>query len=86
VPFIAWPLLEQLLPRFSDTSTPTTKPRFREPEQRENENLTYGLVWKSEERIVELAITRAEYDPARWGSLIDSLGSVQEPTFELIVN
>ncbi|MGY2042087.1 hypothetical protein ACW9I9_06875 [Pseudomonas pergaminensis] len=85
VPVIAWPLLEQLLPRFSDTSTPTTKPRFREPEQRENENLTYGLVWKSEERIVELAIARAEYDPARWSSLIDSLGAVQEPTFELIV-
>lgn len=78
--------MEQLLPRFSDTSTPTTKPRFREPEQRENENLTYGLVWKSEERIVELAITRAEYDPARWSSLIDSLGAVQEPAFELIVN
>lgn len=86
VPVIAWPLLEQLLPRFSDTSTPTTKPRFREPEQRETENLTYGLVWKSEERIVELAITRAGYDPARWSSLIDSLGAVQEPTFELIVN
>jgi hypothetical protein len=86
VPEIAWPLLEQLLPRTGDTTSPTEKPKFREYELKDSETLTYRLVWESEAKIVALAVGYAELDPDRWSKLIESLANVQEGAFSLIVD
>lgn len=85
VPSIAWPLLERLLPKSGDTSSPTARPKFREYEELTGEALTFGSVWESEAKIVELAIKEAGVNPERWGSLIDSLPDIQLETFSVVV-
>lgn len=85
VPTIAWPLLETLLPRSGDNSSATEKPKFREYEEGGGETLTYGLVWESEGKIVELAIIEAGHRDERWKSIIDSLQVLQDSAFEAVV-
>lgn len=82
VPSIAWPLLSLLLPRYSDTNSPTAKPKFREYEYEETESLTYGLVWESETRIVSLALGIIGQDPERWKTLIEAMGAIPDAAFD----
>ncbi|WP_445672833.1 hypothetical protein [Pseudomonas inefficax] len=82
---IAWPLLEKLLPKSGDTSSSTARPKFREYEELTGEALTFGSVWESEAKIVELAMNEAGVNPARWSSLIDSLPNLQDATFSMVV-
>lgn len=85
VPAIAWPLLEKLLPRSGDNSSGTEKPRFREYEEGGGEILTYGLVWESEAKIIELSIIEAGHIDERWKLIIDSLQMLQDSAFEAVV-
>lgn len=85
VPSIAWPLLASLLPRSNDTTSTTQKPKFREYEQDHGEQLTYGLIWESEAKIIRLAIEAAGSVPERWGTLIDALNNIQQDIFEVVV-
>lgn len=86
VPSIAWPLLASLLPCSNDTTSITQKPKFREYEQYHGEQLTYGVVWESEEKIIRLAIEAAGSVPERWGTLIDRLSNFQQDIFEVVVD
>lgn len=85
VPSISWPLLASLLPSSGDISSPTEKPKFREYEQDLDETLTYGLVWESEAKIIELAVEAAGSLSERWIILINSLQNFQQDPFESTV-
>lgn len=85
VPIIAWPLLSSLLPSSGDTSSVTEKPKFREYGQDHGETLTYGLIWESEAKIIELAVESAGSLPERWVTLINSMQSFQQDPFEFAV-
>lgn len=82
VPSIAWSLLAKLLPRSSDNSSPTEKPKFREYEEGHGETLTYGLVWESEAKIVALAIDEVGLIADRWSALIEALPNLQSAPFD----
>lgn len=86
VPSIAWSLLEKLLPQSGDTSSSTAKPKFRDYEELTGDSLTFGLVWESEAKILELAINEAGLNPSRWGSLIYSLPILQLEPFGALVD
>lgn len=75
VPEIAWQLIEKLLPRSHDTSTPTQKPLFREFNDGIPEVLTYRLVWDSQTAVIDLALRHADGDPGRWAILLGEIGS-----------
>lgn len=82
VPTIAWTLLTKLLPRSSDTSNPTERPKFREFGEFEKEVLTYGLVWESQTAVVNLALEYVGNDPEHWAELIDAMSDFPPDSFE----
>jgi len=82
VPAIAWSLLTKLLPRSHDTSTPTTKPKFREFGEFEEEVLTYGLIWESQTAVINLALEYVNYDPEHWEVLIGAMSEFPPESFE----
>lgn len=85
VPDIAWPLLAKLLPRSGDTTSSTSKPKFRDYDHGDLETITYGLIWESEAKIVSLAIYEAGFYVDRWGSLIEALADMQNEPFDAVV-
>lgn len=81
VPAIAWQLLEKLLPKSYDSSSPTQKPVFREYDEGEPEVLTYGLLWESQSTVIDLALSLAGSDMTRWEALIGSVSQFPEQAF-----
>lgn len=77
VPSIAWGLLAKLLPQHLDSSIPTQKPKFREPERTEGEVLTYRLVWDSQAAVIGLALKHAGAHAERWETLIRAMSLFQ---------
>ncbi len=86
VPSIAWPLLASLLPRSGGISSPTARPKFRDYERDDRENLTYGLVWESEAKIIALALEEAGALPDRWEALIGAMAHFQEAPFSALTH
>lgn len=80
VPGIAWPLLTKLLPKPHDSSSSTQKPKFREY-QREEEVLTYGLIWESQTAVIRLALDQVGHDSERWATLINAIHQFPEVAF-----
>lgn len=85
-PELAWELLAKLLPRHSDVSIPNQKPLFREAGGSNVEELTYGIVWGSQELVVRLSLGQVKGEPARMITLINGLGQVQEGPFNAILD
>jgi hypothetical protein len=86
VPAIAWQLIEKLLPRPHDTSSPTQRPMFREFEDWGLEVLTYGLVWESQAAVIDLALQHAGCDPDRWSVILGAISGFPEQSFVAIVD
>lgn len=84
-PAIAWQLVEKLLPRSHDTSSPNQNPAFREYGDGEPEALTYGVIWESQAAIVSLALSHAGHDPERWATIIGSISAFPVQSFEATV-
>lgn len=85
-PGLAWELLVKLLPRHSDFSTSNQRPLFREAGGSYVEELTYGIVWGSQDLVVRLALGHVMGEPARMVTLINELGQVQEGSFNAILD
>jgi hypothetical protein len=86
VPSIAWSLLSKLLPKHSDISSPTQRPKFRESARAGAEVLTYGVVWESQACIIQLALERAGASPERWGVLIGAMSQFQPEMLAMTLN
>lgn len=85
IPSIAWALLAKLLPQHQDSSTPTQRPKFREPERTEGEVLTYRLVWDSQAAVIGLALKHVGANEERWETLIRAMSLFQpEPLNETL--
>jgi hypothetical protein len=76
-PVVGWQLLEKLLPRYHDTSSPTQHPKLRDSAPEKSEEITFGLVWDFETAIVDRALIAAGEDETRLGVLIKALGELQ---------
>lgn len=85
-PGLAWELLVKLLPRHDDHSSLNQRPLFREAGGSNVEELTYGIVWSSQDHVVRLALGRVMDEPTRMITLINKLGQVQEGSFNLILD
>jgi hypothetical protein len=63
---IGWELIVKLLPKTHDSSSPTQKPKFKEFGESESKTLTYGDVWKSSSRVVDLMLELSGDRVERW--------------------
>lgn len=76
-PEIGWKLLVELLPKFADTSFPTSQPRFRESGASEKEVLTYSVVWESQREIAMRALGLAQGSASRLVTIINKMGNFE---------
>jgi hypothetical protein len=77
LPDVAWELLLLLMPRAHDTSTPTAGPKLRDTTPLEPEQITFGLVWTTEDLVLDRAISLSQRDEQRVVSLVGYLGNLQ---------
>lgn len=77
VPDVAWELLLQLMPRSNDTSMPNARPKLRDTTPLEPEQITFGLVWETETRLVDRLLALATENEQRVVQLVDHLGDLQ---------
>ncbi|WP_337044964.1 hypothetical protein [Emticicia sp. 17c] len=78
---VSWVLLSELLPNHNEVTTSTTQPRFRDMESASKERLTYAVVWKMQEQIVQCSIKIASDKINRWEIIINRIsqfGPVRE--------
>lgn len=86
VPAIAWPLLQNLVPNVHDNTQPTFKLKLRESNNYVQEKLTWGVVWESQNYVVELALKHADIEPKRWNFLISRLGAFPQESIDNTLN
>lgn len=72
-----WQLILLLLPKRHDSSTGNAKPKYRLMGSETKERLTYRVVWKAQEEIVDLAIELAGNDIQKWEEIIKALSQFQ---------
>lgn len=72
-----WQLLTKLLPRAHDSSTPTQRPKLRDVEPKNPEELTFGLVWDFQAAVVSRAVTMAADDEDRIITLVKAFTAFQ---------
>ena len=72
-PDIGWQLLSSLLPSQHDSSSPTAKPRLREPGASDRRPITYRQLWEDQAAVCQRAITLAGREAPRWKVLIPRL-------------
>jgi hypothetical protein len=72
-PNVGWLLAVELLPKSHDSNVPTSKPRFRESNASDAELLTYGLVRKGREGVIDRVLKMAEGSSTRLLVVIESL-------------
>ncbi len=77
LPDVAWQLLLLLMPRQHDTSTPTARPKLRDTTPLEPEQITFGLVWDTETRVLDRATALSQGEEQRVISLVEHLGNLQ---------
>lgn len=77
LPAVAWELLLLLMPRPYDTSTPTARPKLRDTTPLEPEQITFGLAWDTESRVLDRAIALSQGEEQRVISLVEHLGNLQ---------
>ena len=78
VPEIGWPLVLKLLPGYHEVISPTAEPRYREAGASEREIVTYGLVHKTYDQVIERAFRLAGQDPERWTSLVQKMSAFND--------
>lgn len=76
-PDVGWDLLKKLLPRHSDTSSPTQHPKLRDLAPELPEEITFGLVWDFEAAVVDRALAAAGENESRIGSFVERISALQ---------
>lgn len=76
-PDIGWQLLQKLLPRHMDSTSPTQRPKLRDFAPEETEDITFGLVWDFETAVVDRALGAADDDESRLSIFVGKMGQLQ---------
>lgn len=74
---VGWQLLTKLLPRAHDSTSPTQRPKLRDVEPKNPEELTFGLVWDFQAAVVSRAVTMAADDEDRIIALVKAFTAFQ---------
>jgi excisionase family DNA binding protein len=74
-PSVAWQLMMALLPTLHDTSSPTTRPKFRDW-QPDREGVTVAEWGETIVGLVDRAIEDADENSERWANLTDHIGNL----------
>ncbi len=69
----AWDLLVALLPKGHDVAESGLKPKFREAAASEKETVTYPVLYRTYDDVIERAIPLAQANELRWGALLDTI-------------
>lgn len=77
LPDVGWDLMLLLMPRYQDSSMPTARPVLRDTKPLAPEQITFGLVWDTETRVLQRALSLAQDDEQRIVSLVEHLGNLQ---------
>ncbi len=86
LPTLAWPLLQQLVPSTHDNSQPTFKLKLRESNNYIPETLTWGVIWESQNFVIQLALKHAGADAERWKTLISRLSAFPQDSIDNTLN
>lgn len=78
LPDVAWELLLKLAPRSHDSSSSTARPKLRDTTPLNPEILTFGLVWKTEEKLLDRALRLANGNDERLLQLVENLASYRK--------
>ncbi|MGA7730569.1 MAG: NB-ARC domain-containing protein [Chloroflexia bacterium] len=84
-PVIAWRLMNLLLPKSHDHTSPTAKPRWREWVPEQEPSVTFGDLWAMEREFVQRMISDARTDGQRWTDLIEHIDDVQPEQRDAII-
>lgn len=76
-PDIAWELLQLLMPRWHDTSSPTARPKLRDTIPLTPETLTFGVVWETEAKLLDRLLALAQDREDRVVALVEHMASYQ---------
>ncbi len=76
-PDVGWQLIEKLLPRHMDSSSPTQHPKLRDLAPEQPEEITFGLVWDFETAVVERALVAAGDDESRLCIFVEKIVELQ---------
>lgn len=76
-PDVGWQLLQKLLPRHMDSTSPTQHPKLRDLEPEVPEEITFGVVWDFEIAVVGRALVAAGEDESRVGVFVEKMGQLQ---------
>lgn len=77
-PAIAWNLLLSILPRSHDTSTPSSKPRWRDYSGAEEETLTWAVIRRGTREVNKRLLDDVHADIPRWLDLLQRFGDLGE--------
>lgn len=85
-PQVAWELLLALLPRFSDATHPTAKPKWRNWASEHEPRVTYGEINKAAAEVAQRLLEDVGTDGTRWRSVIEVLDQFPEAEFDAAVD
>jgi hypothetical protein len=85
-PEVAWKLQLLLLPKFHDSSSQTSTPRWREWETDEPVIVTNVDVWKSAVELVSRLVEDVGVDGKKWNNLINQVSNLPPEEQNLIIN
>lgn len=84
-PEVAWSLQLSILPKFHDSNSPTSSPRWREWETDETVIVTNADVWKSAVEIVSRLVKDVGLNGKRWNDLIGQVSNLPINEQNLII-
>lgn len=76
-PDVGWQLLKKLMPRHTDSTSPTQHPKLRDLAPEKPEEITFGTVWDFEAAVIDRALVAAGDDEGRLGVFVETLGQLQ---------
>lgn len=84
-PDVAWHLLLELLPKTSDSTSPTSKPKWRDWASDSRRNVTLGEAATAVTAFVDGLVRLAGNDPVRWASLAGHVAGLPSDQFDRII-
>jgi hypothetical protein len=76
-PNVGWQLLQKLMPRHMDSTSPTQHPKLRDLGPEVPEEITFGVVWDFETAVVDRALVAAGEDDSRLSIFVEKIGHLQ---------
>lgn len=83
---VGWEMIVKLLPKRHDSSSPTHKPMFKEFGGSELKTLTYGDIWKSSSRVVDLLLELSGDSVERWCEVVVNIDNFEKEDQKKAVN